>query len=165
MPAFAHTATASGPNTEILLLGAGMIVLAGVFFFQKTAKRQVSLLLAVLGVAAITGAFALRGSSGGDDHDEVAIAIVSPDDGATVEAGTVSIEVELTGAELASESTSEDAGHLHVYVDGSEPEMLSASPVEVALEPGEHEVEVEYVDAEHAALDPPVTDAVTITAE
>jgi hypothetical protein len=166
MPAFAHTATSSGPNTEILLLGAGMIVLAGVFFFQKTASRRASLVLAVLGVVAITGAFTVaKKSSGGDHHDDVAIAIVSPEDGGTVEAGTVPIEVDLTGAELASESTSEDAGHLHVYVDGSEPDMLSSSTVEVELEPGEHEVEVEYVGADHAALDPPVTDAVTITAE
>lgn len=165
MPAFAHTATASGPNTEILLLGVGMIVLAGVFFFQKTASRQVTLVLAVLGVVAITGAFTLARPSGEDEHDDVGIAILSPGDGDTVVAGAVSIEVELTGAELASESTSEDAGHLHVYVDGGEPEMLSSSPVEVELEPGEHEVEVEYVDAGHAALDPPVTAAVTVTAE
>ncbi len=67
MPALAHTASSSGPNTEILLLGAGMLVLAGVFFFQKTASRGASLALAVLGVAAVMGAFTLAGDSR-DDH-------------------------------------------------------------------------------------------------
>lgn len=165
MPAFAHTATSSGPNTEILLLGAGMIVLAVVFFLQKTASRQASLVLAVVGVAAITGAFALAEEPGGDEHHDASIAIASPADGASVAAGTVAVEIELTGAELAAESESEDAGHVHVYVDGGEVVMASGLTVDVELEPGEHEIEVEYVDASHEALDPPVTDSVTVTAE
>jgi hypothetical protein len=166
MPAFAHTATASGPNTEILLLGAAMIVLAGVFFFQKTASRQVSLVLAVLGVVAITGAFTVAKDSGDGGHGHgVSLTIAAPEDGAVVDAGIVPIEVELDGAELAGESTSENAGHVHVYVDGGELEMLSSTDIEVELEPGEHEVEVEFVGAGHAALDPPVIDSVTVTAE
>lgn len=160
---FAHTATSSGPNTEILLLGAGALVLAIVFFLQKTASRQVSLMLAVAGVAAITGAFALSGDSAEDQH--VAIAIAAPAEGATIDAGTVAVEIELEGAELASESSSDDAGHLHVYVDGAVVDMPSALEVEVELEPGEHDLEVEFVDADHAALDPPVIDGVTVTAE
>ena len=164
MPTLAHTATSSGPNTEILLLGAGMLVLAAVFFFQKTASRQASLILAVLGVAAITGSFAFGGGSSADHHN-ASIAIASPEDGATVEAGAVPVEIELTGAELAGESSSEDAGHIHIYVDGEVVGMPSSLDVEVDIEPGEHELEVEFVDADHAALDPPVTDGVTITAE
>lgn len=160
----AHTATSGGPNTEILLLGAGAIVLAIVFFLQKSASRRVSLVLAVAGVAAITGAFTLADDSA-EGHRDVSIAIAAPEDGATVEAGTVPIEIRLAGAELASESSSDDAGHLHVYVDGAVVDMPSALEVEVDLEPGEHDLEVEFVDADHAALDPPVTDAVTVTAE
>lgn len=165
MPTLAHTATSSGPNTEILLLGAGMIVLAAVFFFQKSASRQASMILAVLGAAAVTGAFTLAKDSGGDDHVDAAIAIASPEDGATVEAGAIPVEIDLTGAELAGESSSEDAGHVHVYVDGEVVDMPSSLDVEVDLEAGEHELEVEFVDADHAALDPPVADSVTITAE
>ena len=45
-----------------------MIVLALVFFFQKSASRQVSLVLAVLGAVAVTGAFRLTGGSS-DDGD------------------------------------------------------------------------------------------------
>lgn len=165
MPSFAHTATSSGPNTEILLLGAGMVVLGAIFFFQKTASRQASLVLAVLGAVAITGAFTVASDSGGDDHHDASIAIASPADGASLEAGTVPVEIELTGAELAAESNSEDAGHVHVYVDGGDVVMASALTVEVELEPGEHEIEAEYVDADHQALDPPVTDTVTVVAE
>ncbi len=163
MPLLAHTATSGGPNTEILLLGAGALVLAIVFFFQKTASRRASFVLAVGGVAAVTGAFALSGDSG-HDHG-VSIAIASPEDGATVEAGTVPVEIELSGAELASASSSENAGHLHVYVDGEVVDMPSALEVEVDLAPGQHDLEVEFVDADHAALVPPVTDAVTVVAE
>lgn len=166
MPTLAHTATSSGPNTEILLLGAGMVVLAAVFFFQKTASRRASLVLAVLGVAAITGAFTFTGgSSEGEAHHDASVAIAAPEDGATVPAGALPVEIELTGAELAGESSSEDAGHIHVYVDGEVVDMPSSLDVEVDLEPGEHELEVEFVDADHAALDPPVTDSVTVTAE
>lgn len=164
MPALAHTATSGGPNTEIVLLGVGALVLAAVFFFQKSAPRRTSVVLAVAGVAAIAGAFTLTAGSGSDHHD-VSIAIVSPADGATLEAGAVPVEIELAGAELASESSTDDAGHLHVYVDGEVVDMPSALEVEVELGPGEHDLEVEFVDADHRALDPPVTDAVSITAE
>lgn len=165
MPPVAHTATSSGPNTEILLLGVGMLVLAAIFFFQKTASRQATLVLAVLGVVAVTGAFTLASDSGGADHHDASVAIVSPAAGATVDAGTVPVEIELTGAELAAVSDSEDAGHVHVYVDGGDVVMASGLTVDVELEPGEHEIEVEYVDSSHQALDPPVVDSVTVTAE
>lgn len=165
MPALAHTATSSGPNTEILLLGAGMIVLALVFFFQKSASRQVSLVLAVLGAVAITGAFTLTGDSsaeedGGHDHN-VSIEIASPAEGATVPAGKATVEIELDGGTI----TGDGAGHVHVYVDGGSVVMASSLDVDVELEPGEHEIEAEYVDAEHQPLDPAVIDSVTVTAE
>lgn len=150
---FAHTSTSSGPNTEILLLGGGMVVLALVFFFQKTASRVASLVLAVLGVMAIAGAFTLAG--GGDDGD-VSIAIASPEDGATVDAGVVQLEVEVTGA---------DDGHVHVFVDGDDAGMFPAGTIGIDLEAGERDIEVEHVDADHQPHDPPVTDAVTVTAE
>ncbi|MDQ3953261.1 MAG: hypothetical protein M3279_09930 [Actinomycetota bacterium] len=149
---FAHTATSSGPNTEILLLGGGMLLLAVVFFFQKSASRGASLVLAVLGAVAITGAFALKDG----DHGDVAVSIVSPEDGATVAAGEVELEVEVTGAE---------EGHLHVYVDGEDAGMQPGPGIEIELEEGEHEVEVEHVDVRHRPHDPPATDAVTVTAE
>jgi hypothetical protein len=162
----AHTVT-GGPNTEILLLGAGMVVLALVFFFQKTASRKASVVLLVLGAVAITGAFTFAGpdDGGGDGHHDVAISIVSPRDGATVETGPIELDVELTGATLAAESTDEDGGHMHVYIDGEVAAMPPTLDITVEFPPGEHELEVEYVDAEHRALDPPVRDSVTVTAE
>lgn len=165
MPGLAHTASSSGPNTEILLLGIGMVVVSGVFFFQKSASARTSLVVLVLGIAAVTGAFAFGGSPA-DEHRDVTIAIASPEQGATVPAGEpVTIEVELTGAMLASGSTSGDGGHLHVYVDGRTVDMPSTLEVELELEEGEREVEVEYVGPDHQPLDPPVTGAITVTAE
>lgn len=166
MPVLAHTATSTGPNTEILLLGAGAIVLAIVFFFQKSASRQASLILAVGGAVAITGAFTLSGGSDdGDHHAGVTLAIASPEDGATVEAGAVAFEIEVAGAELAGESSADDAGHLHVMVDGEVVDMPSELELEIDLEPGEREVMIEFVGADHAPLAPPVVDSVTVTAE
>lgn len=162
---FAHTGAAGGPNTEILLLGAGMIVLAAIFFFQKTASRRASLVLLVVGAVAVTGAFTVARPTG-DDHVDATVAIASPADGATVDASRpVPLEIELEGAQLASETTDEDGGHLHVYVDGDVVDMPPTLDVEVELTPGEHEVAVEFVDSEHLPLDPPATDSVTVTAE
>lgn len=160
----AHTASSSGPNVEILLLGVGMVVASGVFFFQKSASPRVSLVLLVLGAAAVTGAFTL--AAPGDDHRDVSIEIASPEQGATVPAGEpVAFEIALDGTMLASESMSGDGGHLHVYVDGSTVDMPSTLDFEIELEAGEHEVEVEYVGPDHQTLDPPVTDSITVTAE
>lgn len=160
----AHTASPGGANTEFLLLGLGMIVLAAVFFFQKSASRQASVVLLVLGGAAVAGAFTFASSSS-DDHHDVTISITSPEDGATVDSGSLDLGIELDGAALAAESTDEDAGHLHVYIDGESAGMPPTLDVSVELPAGEHEVEVEFVDAQHRALDPPVTDSVTVTAE
>lgn len=161
----AHIAAPGGPNTEILLLGVGMLVLAAVFFFQKTASRTASLVLLALGAAAVTGAFTVARTSA-DEHQDASVTIESPADGATVAANEpVPVEVTLEGAELASETTDESGGHLHVLVDGETLEMIPTLDVEVELEPGDHEVTVEYVGADHQPLDPPVADSVTVSAE
>lgn len=165
MPAVAHGAASGGPNAEILLLGIGMIVVSGVFFVQKSASPRLSLVLLVLGAAAVTGAFTVARPSA-DDHGDVAVSIASPERGAAVPAGEpVPFQFELTGAVLASESSGEEGGHLHVLVDGETVGMPSALDVELELEEGEHEIEVEYVGPDHQPLDPPVTDSITVTAE
>lgn len=58
-----HTFGATGPDVEILLLAAAMFVLGVIFFFQKTVKPMVSVVLVVMALAATAGAFALGGSS------------------------------------------------------------------------------------------------------
>ncbi len=55
---FAHGAThGSGPNVEFLFLGAALFVLGVMFFVQKSAKPQVSIVLVVAGLALGVGAF------------------------------------------------------------------------------------------------------------
>lgn len=164
MPALAHTLGSGGPEIEVLLLGGAFLVLAIVFFLQKTASTLFAIVLALVGISGVVGAFAFGGSSDAGPTD-ITIAIASPPDGTDVPAGeSVPVEIELEGGELAAESSDEDAGHLHVYVDGQVVSMPSELTAEVELEQGEHELSVEFVDAGHQPYDPPVTDAVTVTA-
>ena len=53
-------AVATGPNTEFLIFGAGLVVLAVIFFFQKQVKPQVSLVLLAMAAAMFAGAFAFH---------------------------------------------------------------------------------------------------------
>ncbi|MDQ3958277.1 MAG: hypothetical protein M3273_08160, partial [Actinomycetota bacterium] len=93
MPPGAHTLGSGGPEIEVLLLGAALLVLAAVFFAQKTAPPQVSVVLLLLGAVAVIGSFSLGGSAA-----DVTVAIVAPVDGATVPAGEpVPVEVEVGG--------------------------------------------------------------------
>ncbi|MGI8775541.1 MAG: hypothetical protein ACR2KQ_11145 [Actinomycetota bacterium] len=69
----AHTSGAAGPNIEVLLLGGAMFVLGVIFFFQKTVKPVVSVVLIAMAIAAFVGAFALRG---GDDHSAAPVSRV-----------------------------------------------------------------------------------------
>ena len=57
----AHGAeTATGPNPEFLIFGAGLVVLSIIFFFQKNVKPQVSLVLLAVAAALFAGAFAFH---------------------------------------------------------------------------------------------------------
>jgi len=54
----AHGAThGSGPDVELLFFGGALIVLGIVFFVQKSAKPQVSIVLVLAGLALGVGAF------------------------------------------------------------------------------------------------------------
>jgi hypothetical protein len=93
------------------------------------------------------------------------VSFASPQDGATVPANEpFEVEIDLEGGELAA-SASDAGGHLHIFADGSVLSMPSTTTAEVTLEPGEHELKVEYVDIQHASYDPPVQETITVTAE
>lgn len=53
-------APGAGPDPEFLIFGAGLVVLAIVFFFQKEVKPQVSLVLLAMAAALFAGAFAFH---------------------------------------------------------------------------------------------------------
>lgn len=165
----AHTAGAGGPEIELLILAGAMLVLGVVLFFQKSVKPIVSLVL-VLGAFAVGGgAFAFTS----DDSTQTAtieatISIVDPVEGATVPANEpVPVEIDLQGGTLTAESRSDDAteGHLHVYVDGELISMPVSDAPEVELEPGSHEITVEFTQADHRSYEPRILDTVEVTAE
>jgi hypothetical protein len=173
----AHAVTTAGANVEMLLLAAGLLVLAVVLFVQKSVKAVVPIVLILFAIAAGAGAFALgdqrphahsAGTSAGAAPSGLDISVVTPTDGGAIAAGEpVTIEVEVEGGQLVNATTSDDPrdGHLHIYVDGTLASMVSRSTTEVDLAEGMHEIEAEFTTADHRSFDPPVTDTVAVTAE
>jgi hypothetical protein len=170
----AHGLGEGGPEIEVLMLAAGLLVLGVVFFFQKSTKPQVPVILVVLSLAMTVGAFAFSGDESEDDPvtSDVTVAIASPADGDVVPANEdLMIEVEIVNGKLVSGSTSTDPneGHIHIYVDGQVVAMPTSESDTVVpgtnLPPGEHEVIVEFTQANHASFAPPVQTALTIVAQ
>jgi hypothetical protein len=99
---------------------------------------------------------------------DATLRIVSPTDGEVVE-GDVELEVELDGAKLVAETSTDlrpDEGHLHVLLDDqliSMTEGLEQTITDVA--PGDHLLKVEFVANDHAPFDPRVIAAVAFEAE
>lgn len=165
----AHTVGSGGPEIELLILAGAMLVLGVVFFFQKSVKPIVSLVL-VLGAFAVSGGAFVFTS---DDSTEAAtiqatISIVDPIEGATVPANeSFPVEIDLQGGTLTAENRADDAteGHLHVYVDGELISMPATDAPEVELEPGPHEITIEFTQADHRSYEPRILDSVEVTAE
>lgn len=170
----AHALGEGGPEIEVLMLAAGLLVLGIVFFLQKTTKPQVPVILVVLSLAMTVGAFAFSGDDpeGQPVSSDVTVSIPSPADGAAVPADEdLMIEVEIANGTLVSGSTSTDPneGHIHIYVDGQVVAMPTSESDTIVpatnLPPGEHEIIVEFTQANHTSFAPPVQAAITITAE
>ncbi|HET7482688.1 MAG TPA: hypothetical protein VFK89_07500 [Actinomycetota bacterium] len=123
--------------------------------------KRARLLVLALVLASIAAA-----CSGGGGSDSIKVSITDPKDGATVAAGeSVPVQADIEGADLATSMTDTSAGHIHIYVDGKIASMPIGDSATVKLKPGDHEIEVEYVDADHKSLDPPVIATVHVTAK
>lgn len=96
------------------------------------------------------------------------LTIVSPENGQRVTGGTAQLEVDLQGAEIVDQTSTDlrpDEGHLHVMLDGSLVSMTSGTSQQLTeLTPGEHLLQVEFVAADHAPFDPRVLAAVSFEA-
>jgi len=171
---FANTLGDGGPDLELSLVAAALLILGVTFFVQKRTKRFVPVLLVVGALAAAGGAIAIGGPSDADSDGTMAapeglsVRIASPGDGETVPAReTLDLEVELVGGELTSATTSEDPtmGHLHIFVDGTLTAMPATTTQKFRLEPGEHTLGVEFTTADHRSFEPSIVHEVTVTAE
>lgn len=95
----------------------------------------------------------------------------TPTDGAVVRDGDLEVVLGLEGGrvvETASTELSSDAGHVHISLDGAVVSMTYGLVQVVDLRgvaPGEHTLLAEFVAADHAPFDPPVTDAVRFRTE
>ena len=96
------------------------------------------------------------------------LTIVSPENGERVSGGTALLEVDLQGAEIVDQTSTDlrpDQGHLHVMLDGSLVSMTSGTSQQLTdVTPGEHLLQVEFVAADHAPFDPRVLTAVSFEA-
>ncbi len=96
------------------------------------------------------------------------LTILSPENGQRVPGGTARLEVDLQGAEIVDQTSTDlrpDEGHLHVMLDGSLVSMTSGTSQQLTdLTPGEHLLQVEFVAADHAPFDPRVLTAVSFEA-
>ena len=149
---------------QIALLIAAGVAFVGAFVFRSIKPDKIGppWALFMTGVILVVVGLLVPRLEGGSDAE---VGFASLRDGATVPASEpFEIEIDLTGGELAS-SNSSSGGHLHIYVDGSVISMPSTTTAEVTLEPGEHELKVEYVDFQHASFDPPVHETISVTAE
>ena len=97
------------------------------------------------------------------------LTIVSPENGDRVAGGTAQLEVDLQGAEIVDQTSTDlrpDQGHLHVMLDGALISMTSGTSLPLTdLTPGEHLLQVEFVASDHAPFDPRVQAAVSFEAK
>lgn len=163
-----HTIGSGGPEIELLVMAGAVLVLGVVFFFQKTVKPMVPLILVLAAFALAGGAFMFKSDPTTESATiEATVTIASPEAGDVVPANEpVALEVDLEGGELTAENEAADPskGHLHVYVDGQLVSMPSTATPEVELEPGDHEITVEFTQADHRSYEPRILDRVQVTA-
>lgn len=166
----AHFFDGSQPDVELLVFGVLCLLLAIVLFFQKNVKRQIPPILVLVAGSLITAAVALGGPPETEISarpSDLSLEIISPTDGAEVAAGEeVMISVDIGGGTLVSDSSSDDpsAGHLHIFVDGSLVAMPTSADAPVQLDPGVHELMVEFTKADHSSFVPRVLDRIEVEA-
>jgi hypothetical protein len=167
----AHTFGTGGPDVELLLLAVALLAMGVVFFFSKTTKPMVPVVLMLGAMALGAGAFAVGGSqgtSGTVPAPDVGVEIESPADGDEVPAGRpFELEVSIEGGELTGDPQATDPtkGHLHVFVDGELIAMPATPTPEVELEAGEHDIAVEFTGADHRSFSPKIIDEVAVVAK
>ncbi len=112
---------------------------------------------------------------------EANVTITSPEEGATVAAGNVTVTVNLTNFTLVepiNQSNAPGEGHLHYYLDAPIPTNASAPAIPETggyvistntsytwenVTPGEHNFSVQVVNNDHTPIIPLVYDTVNVT--
>lgn len=93
------------------------------------------------------------------------VEIVEPAQGATVDGDTVHIVLDLNGATIVPETTTDirpDQGHVHLYVNNSLVSMNYGLEQDIPVTPGTLVLKAEFVAADHFPFSPRVWSAETI---
>jgi Family of unknown function (DUF6130) len=92
------------------------------------------------------------------------LAVTAPGNGEIVRGSTVDLRVDLEGARIVPQTTTElapDEGHLHVLLDDELISMTEGTRQRIGdVPPGVHRLTVEFVASDHAPFDPRVIAAV-----
>jgi hypothetical protein len=87
------------------------------------------------------------------------VAVVQPADGATVAGTSVHVVLQLTGAKIVVETTTNirpDEGHVHLYLNGQIVSMNYGLEQDLPVTPGTYVLRAEFVAADHAPYNPRV---------
>jgi hypothetical protein len=90
--------------------------------------------------------------------------ILSPKEGQTITGHTVTVVVSLKDAKIVkpvSTTLVPNEGHIHVRLDGFLVTMTASLRTPVAVTPGHHVLEVDFVANDHGPFDPPVVAVVS----
>ena len=153
-----------GQLNGTLVLGGAVLAGIGIMLWAlKRGGRWAAPIAAAAGVIVLSLGFIVP-SVGGGTSDAV-VSIVQPSNGARVPGGgPVLVRVAIQNGSIATSATDQSGGHLHLYVDGQLQQMPYSNQAMVNLQPGPHNLRVEYVDIRHVSFDPPIASTVTVTA-
>lgn len=184
IPAAAHPLT-GGPATPtqvwVTVIGA-VVTLAGVAMALMSSRdsefmaanrkvfRNGGLVIGAVGLLGFLVGPGLIGPTGCDERPMTGanLTILSPSQGETLDTTEVPVSLEVEGGEIVSMATTENVegeGHVHISLDGSLTSMLGEAEQTITVEPGEHELEVEYVANDHAPFCTRIVDRTQFSVE
>jgi hypothetical protein len=179
MPSLAHAGGADELATTLLILGG---VIAGWVAWNRLRRKGFSRLptwMAVLLVPSAIGLVVLSfivptlfrpeapsRASGARPASTATLAFEQPAAGRPVSGDELAVVLRLSGGRIISGTSTDlrpDEGHIHLSLDGGLISMTYGTLQTVDLSgtrPGTHELDAEFVAADHAPFDPRVTASV-----
>jgi hypothetical protein len=94
------------------------------------------------------------------------LTILTPAPGAVISEETLHVRLRLTGGEIVPQTSTDlkpNRGHIHLLLDGRVVSMAYGVEQDVAVTPGAHLLQAEYVATDHFPFNPRVLAAVTFT--
>jgi hypothetical protein len=97
------------------------------------------------------------------------ISIIEPTPGKVVNGGSMHVKLTVEGATILDNPNvvqpKPDEGHIHLSLDGKVVSMTYGTEQDIAVTPGRHLLEAEFVAGDHLPFSPRVAQKTTFTAE